>query len=334
VVLLGSGLDARPWRLPLPPGVAWFEVDRRDVLAAKRARLGALGAGTEPGREAGPERVGPGRPGRAADAQGREAEAGAEAAAAAEAHVAYGSVRLVRLRTATDPHGDGVVVRLEAVGAPPLPPPLPPPSPLPPLPPPPLPLPLRAARWRCCAVDLRRRGWSRGLVAGGLDPAAPVLWVAEGLLYYLEEADVRAVLQEAASISARGSVLAASIIRLQEPSSRPTPAPTAAAAAPSSTSAAAPSSPPDPSGSAGATTPAGAPAGDAPAAGKAGAADGSSGAAAAGGGGGAAAPGGGVDAAAGTAASGAAGGPAGGAAGAARGLQNEFKWRCRGDVSE
>ncbi|GFR48857.1 hypothetical protein Agub_g10811, partial [Astrephomene gubernaculifera] len=44
VVLLGSGLDARPWRLALPPGLRWLEVDRRDVLAAKQARLRALGA--------------------------------------------------------------------------------------------------------------------------------------------------------------------------------------------------------------------------------------------------------------------------------------------------
>jgi O-methyltransferase involved in polyketide biosynthesis len=39
VVLLGSGMDTRPWRLNLPTGVAWFEVDRHDVLAAKRAEL-------------------------------------------------------------------------------------------------------------------------------------------------------------------------------------------------------------------------------------------------------------------------------------------------------
>ncbi|KXZ55602.1 hypothetical protein GPECTOR_2g1152 [Gonium pectorale] len=48
VVLLGSGLDSRPWRLELPPGVRWFEVDRRDVLDAKTARLRALGAELAP----------------------------------------------------------------------------------------------------------------------------------------------------------------------------------------------------------------------------------------------------------------------------------------------
>uniref|UniRef100_A0A383VJH4 S-adenosyl-L-methionine-dependent methyltransferase n=1 Tax=Tetradesmus obliquus TaxID=3088 RepID=A0A383VJH4_TETOB len=43
VVLLGSGMDTRPWRLALPPGIAWFEVDRHDVLAAKRAELSRSG---------------------------------------------------------------------------------------------------------------------------------------------------------------------------------------------------------------------------------------------------------------------------------------------------
>ena len=35
VVLLGAGLDTRPFRLDVPPDVEWFEVDRRRVLAAK-----------------------------------------------------------------------------------------------------------------------------------------------------------------------------------------------------------------------------------------------------------------------------------------------------------
>lgn len=37
------GMDTRPWRLPLPPNVSWFEVDRADVLAAKTATLGRAG---------------------------------------------------------------------------------------------------------------------------------------------------------------------------------------------------------------------------------------------------------------------------------------------------
>ena len=39
MVLLGAGMDSRPWRLDLPPGVAWFEVDRQDVLEAKTSTL-------------------------------------------------------------------------------------------------------------------------------------------------------------------------------------------------------------------------------------------------------------------------------------------------------
>ncbi|GIL79833.1 hypothetical protein Vretifemale_9115 [Volvox reticuliferus] len=73
--------------------------------------------------------------------------------------------------------------------------------------------PLHAADWSCCAVDLQRSGWSRGLLDKGLDSSSPVLWVLEGLLYYLDEPDVRALLQEAASMSAPGSIMAASVIR-------------------------------------------------------------------------------------------------------------------------
>ncbi|KAI8473409.1 MAG: S-adenosyl-L-methionine-dependent methyltransferase [Monoraphidium minutum] len=43
VVMLGAGMDTRAWRLPLPQGVSWFEVDRADVLAAKVATLSSSG---------------------------------------------------------------------------------------------------------------------------------------------------------------------------------------------------------------------------------------------------------------------------------------------------
>jgi hypothetical protein len=45
VVMLGAGMDTRPWRLPLDPQVSWFEVDRADVLAAKQRALQEAGAG-------------------------------------------------------------------------------------------------------------------------------------------------------------------------------------------------------------------------------------------------------------------------------------------------
>eukprot|EP00775_Hariotina_reticulata_P002750 gene2750-3045_t len=87
VVLLGAGMDTRPWRLDLPPGIFWFEVDRRDVLKAKQAELHRASA------------------------------------------------------------------------------------------------------------DLQVTGWIHELVAAGLDLKQPVLWIAEGLLYYLEPESVRSMLQ-------------------------------------------------------------------------------------------------------------------------------------------
>lgn len=44
VVVLGAGLDCRPWRMALPPGVRWWELDMPHVVAAKRHQLEQLGA--------------------------------------------------------------------------------------------------------------------------------------------------------------------------------------------------------------------------------------------------------------------------------------------------
>ena len=38
VVMLGSGFDARPWRLPLN-ATRWFEVDRKAVILEKEKQL-------------------------------------------------------------------------------------------------------------------------------------------------------------------------------------------------------------------------------------------------------------------------------------------------------
>ena len=46
VVVLGSGLDSRPWRLPMPAHVAWYEVDWPDCISGKHARLADIGAAT------------------------------------------------------------------------------------------------------------------------------------------------------------------------------------------------------------------------------------------------------------------------------------------------
>jgi len=44
VVVLAAGMDARAFRLPLPAGVRFFELDRPEVLAIKEDRLAGLGA--------------------------------------------------------------------------------------------------------------------------------------------------------------------------------------------------------------------------------------------------------------------------------------------------
>lgn len=123
VVMLGAGMDTRAWRsdLNLPEGITWFEIDREDVLTAKRTAMQRLGAAF-----------------------------------------------------------DGDEVQSEH--------------------------PLRAARYAALAVDLNGRGWSKALLAEGFDPGQPTVWVAEGLLMYLQPATVGAMLQEMAEVSAEGSV--------------------------------------------------------------------------------------------------------------------------------
>jgi O-methyltransferase involved in polyketide biosynthesis len=44
LVIVGAGMDTRAWRLPLPPGLAVFEIDRSDVLNAKKWSLYKSGA--------------------------------------------------------------------------------------------------------------------------------------------------------------------------------------------------------------------------------------------------------------------------------------------------
>ena len=44
VIILGAGLDTRPWRLNLGPGVNVIDVDQADMTEFKRARLLAAGA--------------------------------------------------------------------------------------------------------------------------------------------------------------------------------------------------------------------------------------------------------------------------------------------------
>ena len=55
-------------------------------------------------------------------------------------------------------------------------------------------------------IDLRE-DWPGALRAAGLDPDAPVAWVVEGLLVYLDEASVERVMNDIGALSAPGSRL-------------------------------------------------------------------------------------------------------------------------------
>lgn len=55
--------------------------------------------------------------------------------------------------------------------------------------------PLRAAIYRACNADLGSEDWTQRLIVAGFDPSVPTVWVAEGLLPYLSEATVTALLK-------------------------------------------------------------------------------------------------------------------------------------------
>ena len=61
---------------------------------------------------------------------------------------------------------------------------------------------------RTVAADLRV-DWPRALVSSGFDESRPTAWVAEGLMFYLPEVAVRALLDDAYRLSAKGSHLVA-----------------------------------------------------------------------------------------------------------------------------
>ncbi|MGK5741382.1 SAM-dependent methyltransferase [Micromonospora sp. URMC 103] len=56
-------------------------------------------------------------------------------------------------------------------------------------------------------VDLRT-DWSAPLLDAGFDPGAPTVWLAEGLMFYLESPTVQALLSQTASLSQTRSTLA------------------------------------------------------------------------------------------------------------------------------
>lgn len=64
---------------------------------------------------------------------------------------------------------------------------------------------------RPIGADLLRDDWPAALCAGGFDPARASAWIAEGLLLYFEEVQVRQLLDRIAALSPAGSIIAADV---------------------------------------------------------------------------------------------------------------------------
>ena len=69
-----------------------------------------------------------------------------------------------------------------------------------------------AKRYAAVAADLCTHDWAASLRAAGHEPAIPTVWLLEGLLYYMPEAAVAALLRGCAAVSAPGSALVASCV--------------------------------------------------------------------------------------------------------------------------
>ncbi|PSC68451.1 general transcription factor IIH subunit 2 [Micractinium conductrix] len=143
LVMLGAGMDSRPWRMKLPADLHWYELDQQDVVTAKEGLLKQLGAELPPS-EASDEPPTPGTP----------------VGSGLTKHLSLDSVRF----------------------------------------------PLRCGSWTGVRCDLGEPSWAEALLAAGFDPSQPTVWVAEGLLMYLQESQVTALLQRMAELSPEGSV--------------------------------------------------------------------------------------------------------------------------------
>ena len=144
-VVLGAGMDSRPWRLKLPASLRWFEIDREDVLQAKEDLL---------------------------------AVAGAEYEVLSPMHRSTSVNTLLQDKIGRIDH------HMVAVQ-----------------------YPLRTYSRQAVAADLGDPSWKTALLNAGFDPSKPTVWLAEGLLMYLEPSRVDELLKELAGISAPGSAL-------------------------------------------------------------------------------------------------------------------------------
>lgn len=77
---------------------------------------------------------------------------------------------------------------------------------------------------RVVAIDLRDETWPTALCEAGYDPRRPSVWLIEGLLYYLHEPEVHALLAQIRALTAPGSLVAADLVNealLSSPLTRP-----------------------------------------------------------------------------------------------------------------
>jgi O-methyltransferase involved in polyketide biosynthesis len=72
--------------------------------------------------------------------------------------------------------------------------------------------PLRCDERMSVTADLGHPSWMRSLLEAGFDPNKPTVWIAEGLLMYLEPARVDALLKELAAISVQGSSILTAVV--------------------------------------------------------------------------------------------------------------------------
>ena len=166
-------------------GVKWFEVDKLDVLNAKRRSLEAAGASCKPDQGA----LCPGLhfddSTCAPDAWLRQQILpGMQAALAGTP--SYGCVGICSPVHAG--HGGHVppCVSLYAPGS--------------------ARYPLKAAAWVPLEADLSETFWSTLLIAAGFHPELPTVWLAEGLLMYLQPPAVDAMLREMAGAGCLSSL--------------------------------------------------------------------------------------------------------------------------------
>lgn len=144
-VVLGAGMDSRPWRLKLPASLRWFEIDREDVLQAKEKLLAGVGA---------------------------------------EYEILSPMHRSTSVNTLLQDKIGRIDHHMVAVQ-----------------------YPLRTYSRQAVAADLGDPLWTTALINAGFDPSKPTIWLAEGLLMYLDPSRVDELLKELKGMSAPGSAL-------------------------------------------------------------------------------------------------------------------------------